>query len=53
MLNLGFTEKSGEFFVVAGLRVDEENIVNRCIKKDTLYTNYFFTTLVLCVLVII
>ena len=31
--NLGFTEKSGKFFVVAALCVEEEKIVNRCIKN--------------------
>lgn len=31
--NLGFSEKSGEFFVVAALCCEEEKIVDRCIKK--------------------
>lgn len=31
--NLGFTERSGKFFIVAGLCVGEEKIVNRCIKN--------------------
>lgn len=31
--NLGFSEKSGEYFVVAGLCCEHEKTVNRCIKK--------------------
>ena len=31
--NLGFKEKSGQYFIVAGLCVHEEKILNRCIKN--------------------
>ena len=31
--NLGFTEKSGTYFVVASLCVDSEKTVHRCIKN--------------------
>jgi hypothetical protein len=31
--DLGFSKKSGPYFVVAGLCVDEEKIVDRCIKN--------------------
>lgn len=31
--NLGFSEKSGTYFVVASLCVNEEKIVNKCIKN--------------------
>ncbi len=31
--NLGFSEKSGTYFVVAGLCVNEEKIVNKWIKN--------------------
>jgi hypothetical protein len=31
--NLGFSEKSGKYFIVAGLCVDESKTVDRCIKN--------------------